>query len=90
MRCGLCCRPADRPQRGGRGQPGGDPRIRQSIQDPPPVPGPDSDSGGPGAERGRGSGVQPVCHLQVRAAREEHKRFIIPDQYVLILSNETR
>lgn len=63
----LCRRPADRPQRGGRGQPGGDPGICQSLQDPPAVPGPDTDSGGPGAQRRRGAGVQPVCHLQVRA-----------------------
>lgn len=63
----LCGRPADRPQRGGRGQPGGDSGIRQSLQDPSAVPGPDTDSGGPGAQRRRGAGVQPVCHLQVRA-----------------------
>lgn len=67
----LRCRPADRPQRGGRGQPGGDPRVRQSFQDPPPVAGPDPDPGGPGAERRRGPGLQPVRHLQVRAQRKE-------------------
>lgn len=68
--CVLFCRPADRPQRGGWGQPGGDSWICQSIQDSPAVPGPDTDSGGPGAQRCRGAGVQPVCHLQVRANKE--------------------
>lgn len=69
----LCRRPADRPQRGGRGQPGGDSGIRQSVQDPPALPGPDADPGGPGAERRRGAGVQPVCHLQVRANIQAEK-----------------
>lgn len=80
----MChCRPADRPQRGGRGQPGGDSGIRQSIQDPPPVLGPDTNSGGAGAERSRGAGLQPVRHLQVRTASEErdtrtitHKKYL--------------
>lgn len=71
--CVVCRRPADRPQRGGRGQPGGDSRICQSIQDPPAIPGPDTDPGGPGAERCRGAGVQPVCHLQVRANTKAKK-----------------
>lgn len=71
--CVVYCRPADRPQRGGRGQPGGDSRICQSIQDSPAIPGPDTDPGGPGAERRRGAGVQPVCHLQVRADTKAKK-----------------
>lgn len=91
--CVVNCRPADRPQRGGRGQPGGDSWICQSIQDPPAIPGPDTDSGGPGAQCRRGAGVQPVCHLQVRTNTEgeslNNKGFIISDQYDLILSNES-
>lgn len=92
--CVLYCRPADCPQRGGRGQPGGDSWIRQSIQDPPAVPGPDTDSGGPGAQRCWGAGVQSVCHLQVRTnkggKKSNNKRFIISNQYVLIVSNGSR
>lgn len=71
MMCAFCtrCRPADCAQRGGRGEPGGDPGVRQSLQDPPPVAGPDADAGGPGSQRGRGARLQPVRHMQVGTLR---------------------
>ncbi|XP_066841900.1 POU domain, class 6, transcription factor 1 isoform X2 [Anser cygnoides] len=54
---------------GGRHQPGGDPGVRQELQDPAPVPRPDADPGGAGPDGHRGPCLQPVGHLQVREAR---------------------